>query len=176
MSEPLKKTLTDLTAAVRSHPELASVSFRATTVSPGPGFETRSRICDHHLVLDEPRDLGGANQGPNPVEIVLAALGSCQEIVYRAYATVLGLRIERVEVHAEGTLDIRGFLNLSDVPAGFQRITFATRIVSSEPEDRIRELVALVEKHCPVLDTLRRAVDVTGTVEQVASGRRACTA
>src|SRR6266498_2091287 len=105
------------------------------------------------MPLDEPRELGGTDTGPNPVEAVLAALGSCQAIVYRAYASVLGLRVDSIDVAAKGHLDLRGLLGISEVPAGLDQVTFSTRIVSPESAERIQELVTIVESHCPVLDT-----------------------
>ncbi|GAB4283947.1 MAG: hypothetical protein Kow0092_38580 [Deferrisomatales bacterium] len=99
------------------------------------------------------------------MELLLAALGGCQEIVYRAYAAVMGLKIDRIEVHAKGYLDLRGLLALADVPPGFSQVTFTTRIVSEEPEEKIRQLAHTVEKHCPVMDTLARSVSVGGKVE-----------
>lgn len=62
---------------------------------------------EHKLVVDEPPDLGGSDAGPNPVELVLAALGTCQEITYRAYATTLGIPLERVSVNLTGTIDLK---------------------------------------------------------------------
>ena len=93
---------------------------------------------------------------------------SCQAIVYPAYASSLGLRLDRVEVEAEGDLDLRGLLGLAKVPAGFRRVRYRTRIVSPEPPERIRELARLVEAHRPVLDTLRLPVEVSGELTHVA--------
>ncbi|HET9596100.1 MAG TPA: OsmC family protein [Anaeromyxobacteraceae bacterium] len=98
---------------------------------------------------------------------MLAAFGSCQAIVYRAYANALGLRLDRVEVEARGYLDMRGFLNLAPVAAGFERVTYTARITSPEPPEKIAELARLVGEHCPVLDILRTPLRVTGEVEHV---------
>ncbi|HSN92932.1 MAG TPA: OsmC family protein [Anaeromyxobacteraceae bacterium] len=168
MSEKVKRAIEGLAAGILLRPERAAASFRATTVSESDGFSTRSRVRGFTVPLDEPPELAGEDTGPNPVEAVLAALGSCQAIVYRAYASSLGLRLDRVEVEAVGELDLRGLLGLARVPAGFQRVTFRTRIVSPEPPERIRELAGLVEAHCPVLDTLRLPVEVTGELAHVA--------
>jgi len=37
----------------------------------------------HTLLVDEPLELGGADSGPNPMQLVLSALGASQEIGYR---------------------------------------------------------------------------------------------
>ena len=76
------------------------------------GLQSQARMRQHTLVVDEPEALGGADTGPNPVEIVLAALGTCQEITYRAYATALGIPLERVSVVLDGEVDLRGFLGV----------------------------------------------------------------
>ena len=136
------------------------------TLNLGPLASTDD-IPTFTVQLDEPKELGGADTGPNPVEAVLAALGSCQAIVYRAYANALGLEIDRVEVDARGHLDVRGFLNLAPVPAGFERVTFTTRVVSPEPAEKIAALEKLVAERCPVLDILRTAIPVTGELEHV---------
>ncbi len=172
MSAALKKAIITLSDAVARNPQAANASFRAVTVSESEGFTTASRIRGFHVPLDEPKDLGGNDTGPNPVEAVLAALGSCQAIVYRAYAAALGLQVDRVEVEVRGHLDLRGFLNLAPVGAGLGGVTFVTRIESPEPAERVRELARLVSEHCPVLDTLQRPVPVTGEVEVVSTPDR----
>lgn len=167
MSAEVKASLTALIDSLRRNPKAAKAVFRAETRSGVDGLATSSAVRQFSLPLDEPRELGGTDTGPNPVEVVLAALGSCQAIVYRAYASVLGIRLDSVEVEAKGYLDLRGLLAVSEVPPGFDQVTFSTRIVSPEPPGRIQELVTIVESHCPVLDTLRRGIPVRGEVEHV---------
>jgi uncharacterized OsmC-like protein/alpha-beta hydrolase superfamily lysophospholipase len=40
----------------------------------------------HHLVVDEPIALGGTNQGPNPYDLLVAALGACTTLTVHMYA------------------------------------------------------------------------------------------
>lgn len=167
MSERITQAVEGLARALTENPAAAKAVFRATTASAEDALSTESRIRTFTVRLDEPGELGGTDTGPNPVEAVLAALGSCQAIVYRAYANALGLRIDRVEVDARGHLDIRGFLNLAPVPPGFERVTFTARVVSPEPPEKIAELARLVQEHCPVLDILRTPLEVSGRVEHV---------
>ncbi len=167
MGGKIKTAVERLSENIRETPHFANAVFRVSTSMKGGDLKTNSEIRAFSIPMDEPRELGGDDTGPNPVEMVLAAFGSCQAIVYRAFATLLGIEIQEIDVHAKGHLDLRGFLNLAEVPAGFSGVTFTTRIVSSESTDNIRQLAVLVEKHCPVYDTLRQPVVVKGKVELV---------
>ncbi|MCF6178890.1 MAG: OsmC family protein [Geopsychrobacter sp.] len=165
LSKEIQQALSDLIETLGTKPQLANSVFRASTFSEQDSLAVRSQIRGFSTTMDEPLELGGTDTGPNPVELLLAALGGCQEIVYRAYASVMGLKIERIEVHAKGYLDLRGLLNLADVPAGFSQVSFTTQVTSDEPEEKIKELAEMVERHCPVMDSLMRAVAVSGKVE-----------
>lgn len=166
MSDTIKASVEHLIETVKKNPKLANSVFRASTYSDQPNFTVRSEVRGFTVPIDEPRELGGNDTAPNPVELLLAALGGCQEIVYRAFAAVLGIDIERIEIHAKGHLDLHGFLGINqEVPPGFSDISFTTRIVSSASEEAISQLASLVEQHCPVQDTLARPIPVSGKVE-----------
>lgn len=167
MSQQIQHAIQSLNHAVVADPAAAKAVFRASTVSASDDFSTDSTIRSFLVRNDEPVELGGTDTGPNPVEAVLSALGSCQAIVYRAYANALGLTLDRVEVETRGHLDIRGFLGDPAIPAGFERVTFTTRVVSSEPAEKIEALARAVEQHCPVLDILKRPIPVTGSFKHV---------
>lgn len=139
----------------------ASASFSAETHLI-EGFEARAHIRQFNLTVDEPPTLGGTDQGPNPVELVLAALGTCQEIVYATYARVLGIPLDAVAVHVTGSLDPRGFFGVADVPAGFREVSFAVEVQSPAGPEESQRLISAVNAHCPVLDILQRALPVTG--------------
>ena len=40
----------------------------------------------HRLVIDEPEDAGGGNEGPSPTRTVAAALAACTAITTEMYA------------------------------------------------------------------------------------------
>ena len=126
------------------------------------GYATAADVRQFGLTVDEPPTLGGTDQGPTPVELVLTALGTCQEIVYATYARVLGIPVDGVSVRVEGRLDPRGFFGAADVPCGFMDIAFDVDVASPAGPEAIGRLVATVNAHCPVLDILRQPVPVTG--------------
>jgi putative redox protein len=117
------------------------------------------------LFVDEPMDLGGEDSSPNPMELLLAALGTSQEIIFSAYAAVMGIPLDAVSVNVKGFLDIRGMLAMDEsIAAGYQHVSYEALIESCADREEIRKLVGMVEDHCPILDTLRRPIEVMGSV------------
>lgn len=138
--------------AIGAEPVRARVTFRVAGELVGPtqvDLQTRT----HTLRIDEPNVLGGGDTGASPVEHALAALGSCQAITYRFWAHKLGIRLDSIEVTAEGDLDLHGFFGLDDsVRAGFTAVRLDITPSGPEPAERYRELADAVDAHCPVLD------------------------
>ena len=161
MSEQPKQLISDTQAAFRAQPEAAKATFRSSSRLT-EGFRSEVSIRQHRLAADEPAALGGADSGPNPVELILAALGTCQEITYRAYATAMGISLESVSVELEGDIDLRGFFAVDEsVRSGYQKIRGTVRIESSASEAELEKLRAVVDAHCPVLDILTNKVPVS---------------
>lgn len=173
--EQIKQTLLATIEGLKQNPAACKVVFRATT-ELGDGLQCKGTIRDFPaMTIDEPPELGGKDSGPNPVEIVLVALGTCQEIVYRAYASVMGIKLDSVKVDVRGYLDLRGLFAMEEgVPAGYQKIVFETQIQSSASDEELQKLAQIVEAHCPVLNTLEAPVEVKGNL--VINGKAAALA
>jgi len=48
----------------------------------------------HHLIADEPTDVGGLGSGFGPYELLLASLGACTAMTLRLYADQKQLALE----------------------------------------------------------------------------------
>jgi len=155
MATELKDIFSAAQDHLRRRPAEAAATFAAATRQLA-GLRSEAAIRDFRLILDEPPALGGADAGPSPVELVLAALGTCQEITYRLFAESLGIPLNHVSVKVEGRLDLRGLLAVDEgVRPGFRDIRATVEIDSPAGTEEIKRLQATVERHCPVLDILR---------------------
>jgi uncharacterized OsmC-like protein len=162
--ETVKEALLKTMEAIKENPVCANAVFRADTELK-EGVCCSGKVRDFSITVDEPVELGGTNSAMNPVELILVALGTCQEIMYAAYASVMGIQLDKVKVDIKGNLDLKGLFAMDESsPAGYTKIGYETTIESPADTDTLRKLVETVESHCPVLDTLSRPVEVTGEV------------
>ena len=160
MSDALRDLIAETQDTFRAEPEKALATFSSTSVLRD-GLRSDVTLRDHRLTVDEPEQLGGKDAGPNPVELILASLGTCQEITYKAYATALGIPLDSVSVTLDGDIDLRGFFAVKDdVRAGYQNIRGSVRIESSASPEQLQQLRDVVNAHCPVLDILTNPVPV----------------
>ena len=154
-------TQTDL----RANPGNALATFAADSAS---SRRLAKRDQNPPVFHDDRRTSESRRNGhrTDPVELVLAALATCQEITYRAYATALGIPLESVSVKLEGSLDLRGFFAVKDgVHAGFNQVRGVVNLKSSAPAADLAKLKDAVDAHCPVLDILREPVPVDLSLE-----------
>jgi len=163
--ETVKAALMQTIAGIQGNAGAAKVVFRAETRLE-EDVRCSAKVRDFApIIVDEPPDLGGTDTAANPVELLLVALGTCQEIMYGAYASVMGIQLDSVKVNLRGYLDLRGLFGMDAAsPPGYQKIVFETLLDSPADRDALKKLVDTVESHCPVLDTLVRAIEVKGEV------------
>lgn len=161
----VKAALMQSIAGIQDNPGAAKVVFRADTQLE-EDVRCSAKVRDFPAIfVDEPPELGGADSAANPVELLLVALGACQEIMYSAYASVMGVQLNSVKVNLRGYLDLRGLFGMdAAIPPGYQKILFETEVDSPADTETLMKLVRTVESHCPVMDTLVRAIEVSGSV------------
>lgn len=148
----------DSPSATRPQPIQPEVGASLVT---GTATQVTIHTAEHSFTIDEPVSLGGTNQGANPVEHLLAALGSCQVITYQIWAEKLGIRLDSIAVSLNGDVDLRGLFGLHpDIRPGFSTIDVQVTLDGPESTERYRELTRLVEQHCPVLDGIENRVPV----------------
>src|ERR1700759_4224334 len=122
MTFKFKDVFAGTQTALGAKPAQAQAVFEAQS-RLGDGVNSAVAIRQFSVAVDEPAGLGGTDTAPNPVEYILAALGSCKEITYRLYADALGIPLNRVSVQLTGAIDLRGFFNVQqDVRPGYQTI------------------------------------------------------
>lgn len=142
----------------------ARLTYTVRGVAEG-SVATRITSGKHSFLVDEPSALAGDDAAASPVEFALGALISCQVVVYRLYAQALGIRLETVEIIAEGDLDVRGLFGIdASVRPGFGDVRLAVTVTGPESQERYEELRAAVDAHCPVGDLFSNLTPVRSTI------------
>jgi len=119
----------------------------------------------HGLVADEPESFGGDDQGGNPYELLLAALGACKTMTMRMYAERKGIPLERAgvilhheKIHAEDCSDCETQKGMLD------RIRTEIEITGDLDEETRRKVAAIAER-CPVHRSLTSEVKIESTLK-----------
>ncbi|MBF8290489.1 MAG: osmotically inducible protein OsmC [Chloroflexi bacterium] len=141
-------------AAFAATPSSALATFRVESRQQ-LGLRSTVRTRSFTFDVDEPPSLGGTDLAPSPVEYVLAALATCQEITYRLHADALGIPLDGVAVTLEGDIDLRGFFGTDEpIRPGFQAIRGTVTLDSPASVGELERLRDHVDTHCPVFDLL----------------------
>ena len=165
---PSPPTIRDAVDATRRRvaddPARAVVHLR-TEARMGAGTRVDLRAGAFEFAADEPVSVGGTGTAPNPVQMALATLGSCQAITYRYWAEELGLRLDGVTITVEADFDMGAYFGF---PGAGRPAPSAVRcsvvLEGPEPAARYEELTAAVDEHCPLLDLFTRPVPVERSV------------
>ena len=83
------------------------------------------------------------------------------------HAAVKGITPRSANVALSGDLDLRGFLNLAEVRAGYQRLSVKIEVDADLPDDEIASFVESGLRFSPVLDLFRCGTEVETTATTV---------
>lgn len=112
--------------------------------------------------------VGGSGRGACPGDMLLEALVACAGVTLNAAATALGIELRSASIRAEGDLDFRGALGVSnEVPIGFQNIRLEFVLDTDASEEQLATLLSRTESYCVVYQTLARPPAFTVTRKQV---------
>jgi uncharacterized OsmC-like protein len=124
------------------------------------GFAQAISARRHRLTADEPAAVGGTDTGPNPYELLLAALGACTSMTLRHYALRKGLPLESIRVrlrHAKvHALDCAECETREGKIDRIERIIEVLGDLTAEQRARLLEIA----DKCPVHRTLESEIDV----------------
>lgn len=133
---------------------------RSVVANSGPGYVQNISVGPHLLQADEPSDSGGNDAGPNPYELLLAALGACTSMTVRMYAQrkqwplqSVHVRLAHSRIHAEDCADCDTKEGMVD---RIETEISLTGDLSDDQKDRLME----VANHCPVHRTLVSEIQI----------------
>src|SRR3954467_5683975 len=127
------------------------------TATRESGFRHTARIRSPELAVDERPELGGTDAGPEPLELLAAALASCTAVTMEMYAQRKGWHLGGVEVTCDYTPADRGRPTRSNLVMRFPEELGAEQV----------EKLRIIAAKCPGHSTLDGEVKADERVERV---------
>ena len=139
---------------------MADLTFRVKAHSENP-TKTVVKARTFNMIIDEPEDLGGTNDGPNPVEYVLAALSGCLNVMCHVVANEMKINLKEVEIKISGALNPdRLFGKETEDRAGYKSINVEINPDTDADKATLEKWLQTVEARCPVSDNLANPTPV----------------
>jgi len=141
-------------------------AIKVTVESEGRGLAQRIQAGRHDLRSDEPTSAGGTDTGPDPYDLLLAALGACTSMTLRVYAARKNWPLEKVvvrlghgRIHAQDCTDCETKEGSID---RFEREIEVHGALSPEQRQRLLEIAEM----CPVHRTLMGAKKIASRLAE----------
>ena len=125
--------------------------------TPTPYRVTLTDSSGHTWYADEPTDKGGQDSAPNPIQLLLSALGACTTITLEMYANHKRIKLDHVQVDLA--------LNPNAEPESRQNNIERKIILKGEfTEDQHKRLLKVAES-CPVHKLLTSNISIQTTLD-----------
>ena len=170
MTEGLSCTTLDIDTmrATKAHleqnPAEAKGAFATTTKWLG-GAQAKTTARSFTIKTDEPAPLGGKDENIDPMELLLAALGSCLTIGWVTHANLRGIDFSDLEVTVHAPFDLRGYLAIDkEVRPGFGALTYDIKVKTDASDEMLAEIKEAAELGSPMFDNIKNMTPVSGEV------------
>ncbi|MBI5407662.1 MAG: OsmC family protein [Nitrospirae bacterium] len=110
--------------------------------------------------MDSPTFMGGGGKLPGPMHYCFYGLAACYTATFATMASMLGIELKRLTTRVEADVNFSRVFGVSDAPV-MEEVRVTLSVVSSAPEEKIREAEGLAIQRCPVVFTLKNPVKLT---------------
>jgi uncharacterized OsmC-like protein len=115
---------------------------------------------------DLPLPLGGSNEAPSPVALLLSALAGCAVVFIRdTLAPQLSVSVESVEAIVQCEADARGLLGLDGAIPDLRNLQLTIVLQTAASQEKVQKLYQVWQERCPVYLALLKPTPVTTSLE-----------
>ncbi|MDR8389950.1 OsmC family protein [Aliifodinibius sp. S!AR15-10] len=158
------ETYSQTKEAVSEDPEKGKGKFESVTIWKD-GAVAVNKARSFEITTDEPKPLGGGDTGIDPMELLLASLGSCLTIGWVTNANFHDIDYKNLKIKVSAPYDLRGYLDIDDgVRPGFPEINYEVEVETDADEETLQQIKAAAEKNSPMFDNVANGAPISGTV------------
>ncbi len=119
------------------------------------------------MVIDEPKSMGGTDEGPSPIQALLMSLAGCLNVTGHEIARQKGLKLNGMKVKIEGVMNPCNFIGCSfEERAGFQHIKVTvTADMDGVSEEKKQAWLEETESRCPVTDNIKADTTINVVID-----------
>ncbi|WP_062234709.1 OsmC family protein [Fictibacillus sp. FJAT-27399] len=156
---------------VKQFPESAMIDYKVKLEWQGgtkskvttEGIQLGNQKLDRNFsfIIDEPQQLLGENTQPTPQEYLLGGMGACMMVGYSVGASFMGITLEKLEIHLDAGLDLRGFLEVNpDSPIGFKNVKYSIIVKGNGTKEQFEKIHDTVIRSSPNRATIANSIEI----------------
>jgi uncharacterized OsmC-like protein len=142
-------------------------TFSVTAQNENP-TKTSVEAREFEMTVDEPENIGGTNEGPNPLEYLIGGQAGCLSATGHQVADDMGLDLDGVEIEIAGEFDPAKFMGEStDDRAGFHDVTVTIEADTDADDETLQQWAEQTEERCPVTDNVQNSTPMDMSVARM---------
>lgn len=110
--------------------------------------------CTSHgrtVIVDQPANAGGTDEGPTPLEYLVVSLAGCIGTIARIVAMQKRIALRGMKITVEGDINVDGLLGKpTDDPVGFKEFRILADIDADLTAEEKEAFIHEVDARCPV--------------------------
>jgi putative redox protein len=114
-------------------------------------------IFGHAVIIDEPPARKGTDLGPTPVDLFVAALAGCTNVILHKIAGERNVRITSLEIDLDAPLDPTAILGIAPIERPIETVRMTVRLATDAPSEQVAAMREALAWRCPVGVMLRQA-------------------
>ena len=153
--------------AIRNDPNLGKGTF-STVTEWVDGSLARTTARSFTIETDEPAPLGGTDKAIDPMELLLAAVGTCLQIGWVTHANRRGVDFRSLRIETRGDYDLSGYLAIDrSIPPGFLNISYTVEVDTDADPGVLEEIRAAAENGSPVTQNVLKGTAIRSDLKKV---------
>ena len=153
--------------AIRNDPTVGQGTFTAVTEWVD-GSLAKTTARSFTIETDEPTPLGGTDQAIDPMELLLAAVGTCLQIGWVTHANRRGVDFRSLRIETRGDYDLQGYMALdTSIPPGFLNISYSVEVDTDADPAILEEIRLAAENGSPVTQNVLQGTPIHAEVKKL---------